>query len=209
MFLSRLILNPLSRRVQKELAEPYELHRTLMRAFSEDLQPGDERVLFRVDVQRRTGVPVVLVQSMTEPDWSFLAEDPGYLMPTTPEVQNPASKPFQPRLVRGQLLRFRLRANPTFRRAGKRLAWLREEDQIHWLDRKADQSGFRIISITVVPEGFQKATRSENKQQMRHYAVRFDGILQVTDPEAFLQALRRGIGSGKAFGFGLLSIAPV
>ena len=33
MYLSRLILNPRSRRVQRELAEPYEMHRSLMKAF--------------------------------------------------------------------------------------------------------------------------------------------------------------------------------
>jgi CRISPR-associated protein Cas6/Cse3/CasE subtype I-E len=39
-------------------------------------------------------------------------------------------------------------------------------------------------------------------------AVRFDGILQVTNAELFLQTLRAGIGPAKGFGFGLLSVAP-
>ena len=208
MFLSRLILNPMSRRVQTELADLYELHRTLMRAFPDDLDPATERILFRVDTDRRSGVPTVLVQSLTHPDWSAVAAIPGYLLTTPPEVENPACKPYDPRAARGQLLRFRLRANPTFRRAGKRLAWLREEDQIAWLARKADGSGFRIISVTVIPEGFQDAVRDRTGDKMRHFAVRFDGLLQVTDPTRFLETLRRGIGPAKAFGFGLLSVAP-
>jgi CRISPR system Cascade subunit CasE len=40
-----------------------------------------------------------------------------------------------------------------------------------------------------------------------HQAVTFDGLLRVTDPEALLAALAGGIGSGKGFGFGLLSLA--
>jgi CRISPR-associated protein, Cse3 family len=38
-------------------------------------------------------------------------------------------------------------------------------------------------------------------------AVLFTGYLKVTDADRFRTALEHGIGSGKAFGFGLLSIA--
>ena len=53
MYLSRLILNPLSRRVQKEMANPYEMHRSIMRAFPARIGDDSERVLFRVDQQPR------------------------------------------------------------------------------------------------------------------------------------------------------------
>ena len=33
----------------------------------------------------------------------------------------------------------------------------------------------------------------------------FEGRLEVTDREAFLDTIRKGIGSGKAYGFGLLT----
>jgi CRISPR system Cascade subunit CasE len=39
-------------------------------------------------------------------------------------------------------------------------------------------------------------------------SVLFEGVLQVTDPDGFRETLATGIGSGKAYGFGLLSIAP-
>jgi len=39
--------------------------------------------------------------------------------------------------------------------------------------------------------------------------VRFDGTLEVTEPEIFLETVRQGIGSGKGLGFGLLSLAPL
>jgi len=40
-----------------------------------------------------------------------------------------------------------------------------------------------------------------------HLAVQFDGRLRVTDPGALKEAVRSGIGSAKAYGFGLLSLA--
>lgn len=43
----------------------------------------------------------------------------------------------------------------------------------------------------------------------RMVSARYDGILAVTDPDRFARVLARGIGPAKAFGFGLLSVAPV
>jgi CRISPR-associated protein Cas6/Cse3/CasE subtype I-E len=40
-------------------------------------------------------------------------------------------------------------------------------------------------------------------------AVQFDGVLVVTDPDKLSVAVRNGIGPQKAFGFGLLSLAPL
>lgn len=49
---------------------------------------------------------------------------------------------------------------------------------------------------------------SRERRQLTFAAVLFEGLLEVTDPDAFRAALEQGIGSGKAYGFGLLSIAP-
>ena len=49
MYLSRLILNPRSRQVRSELADLYEMHRTVMQSFAGRLE-DDELVLFRAVV---------------------------------------------------------------------------------------------------------------------------------------------------------------
>ena len=46
-------------------------------------------------------------------------------------------------------------------------------------------------------------------RRLQFYAVQFDGVLQVTDADLLVRAVQAGIGSGKGFGFGLLSLAPV
>jgi len=51
-------------------------------------------------------------------------------------------------------------------------------------------------------------TRDPTKGQ-RLRSVRYDGLLEVLDEERFRESLLSGIGPAKAFGFGLLSIAPV
>jgi CRISPR system Cascade subunit CasE len=39
--------------------------------------------------------------------------------------------------------------------------------------------------------------------------VRYDGHLIITDPDAFTTAILNGIGRAKAYGCGLLSLAPM
>ena len=216
MYLSRLILNPRSRTVQRELADLYQLHRTLMHAFPDGLAPGEERILFRVDESREGDVPICLVQSWLEPDWAFLEARRDYLLPLDSlwweDRRNPAVKPFDPVFRAGQRLAFRLRANPTVKRHGKRHALFKEELQRRWMERKAADGGFGLLSLTVIPEGnrhgFQRARPEGKSRRLTLYAVRFEGILVVQDPVRFAETIRRGIGPGKGLGFGLLSVAP-
>ena len=214
MHLSRLILNPRNRRVQREVADPYQMHRSLMKAFPDNLKPGDERVLFRLETHPRTGMLTLLVQSLALPDWSWLAEPDarGYLLPV--DEPNPAAKPFDLNLAPGQMLAFRLRANPTARRRlpdgkRKRVGLCREEEQIEWLKRKGEQGGFHVLSVRTSNQDTVNGyiRRDEERHKLKLLAVQFDGLLQVTDPDQLRESVRQGIGSGKALGFGLLSLA--
>jgi CRISPR system Cascade subunit CasE len=108
-----------------------------------------------------------------------------------------------------------LRANPTIKKQaenkknGYRLGLLREEDQINWLGNKAAKGGFILISCQANPEGIIHEAQNKNEDKLSHYAVRFEGVLQISDPDIFLGTISNGIGSAKGFGFGLLSIAPI
>jgi CRISPR system Cascade subunit CasE len=44
--------------------------------------------------------------------------------------------------------------------------------------------------------------------QIHVFSVLFDGILTVSDPVPFRNAIQSGIGRGKAVGLGLFSVAP-
>jgi CRISPR system Cascade subunit CasE len=215
MYLSRLILNPRDRDAQRDLANVYELHRTLMSAFPEDL-PDRERVLFRVEPDLATGIPTVLVQSHIEPDWQGLSAREDYLLPASqwpPSVfANPALKPFTLALTPGQRLAFRLRANPTVKRDGSRHGLYREDEQRDWLDRKGHQAGFEVLQLRTVQEGNTYARiprkRGDGRRRATFFAVCFDGLLRVRDPDRLWESVQDGIGPAKGFGFGLLSLAP-
>ena len=210
MYLSQLILNPRNRRVQSEIANPYEMHRSLMSAFPDDLGPEEERVLFRLEPRARDHRPLLLVQSWHLPDWSWLSEPNarGYLART--DLPNPAVKSFNLELHRDQMLAFRLRGNPTVKRDGKRVGLYDQEEQREWLARKAERDGFRVLSARTSHEQMLDAVihRDGSVHDFKLLSVRFDGYLRVLDPERLRDAVREGIGSAKAFGFGLLSLAP-
>jgi CRISPR system Cascade subunit CasE len=198
MYLSRLMLNPRSRQVRTDLADRYELHRTLLNAFPETL-PVQERVLYRVEEGTLEPIVRVLVQSQGKPDWTIVPRLRDRYLLHEPELRKVDLDVFE-----GQRLRFRLQANPTVKRAGKRHALYADDDLLAWLQRKGDQHGFEVGPLDVRTVKLGKK-HGKGRQQVWH-AVQFDGVLTVTHASIFSEALTQGIGSAKAFGFGLLSI---
>jgi len=226
MYLSRLILNPQSRQVQHELADPYELHRTISRAFpdgvfkAERTEDNATNILFRVDLHPRTRIPTLLVQSRQQPIWGFLsAEKKDYLLGDNDlplDVENPAVKEMNLQLREGQTLAFRLRANPTVKKdregkkQGRRVGLIREEDQQKWLERKLESAGAALVSVNIVNEQFTRGklfVEKEKEKRMNFLSVQFEGVLQVKNPDEFASTIFTGFGSAKGLGFGLLSLA--
>ena len=200
---SQIELNPRSRQVMSELRDPYQMHRTLSKVFGEDKESYEQaRLLFRVEQSNKRGL-IALVQSKMPPDWNRLTvSDTYWLSP-------PQSTSAQLAFHSGQGLAFRLRANPTVKREGKRLALKAEKELLEWLQRKGEQHGFAARIDQLNREApFEKIRLREERQATLH-SVQYDGILVVTDPSKLLEAVESGIGSGKAFGFGLLSLARV
>lgn len=223
MYLSRLILNPRSRQVRSELADVYEMHRTVCAAFPSEIFKKNEpsKVLFRVDVHPRSDIPTLLVQSQVEPDWSFLLKtDKNYLLSGDDlplDVENPAVKWVELALKPGQMLSFRLRANPTVKKdregqeQGRRVGLVSQDDQLAWLQRKINAAGGMLLSANVSNDGHArgKLFRDDEKHKLSFIAMQFDGVLQVKDPDLLVKTIGTGLGSGKGLGFGLLSLAPV
>jgi CRISPR system Cascade subunit CasE len=186
------------------------LHQAVYRAFPDKADDGTGRVLYRIDRDHHSKVVSLLVQSEKMPDWAKA----GHLNECLLDAVE--SKPFALSVVEGQRLLFRLRANPSVKkqaegkRNGYRMGLRREEDQLKWLQHKAGESGFAVISCKTLPEGIIRDRREPSeKGNLRHYAVRFDGMLKVLNTDTFTAALESGIGPAKGFGFGLLSVAPV
>lgn len=229
MFLSRLILDPRSPAVRRDLADRNGLHRSVMCAFPAvegDDARGRLEVLFRIESGDDGRGLRLFVQSAGIPDWSRLSH--GYLL-SVPE--NPACRPLEAayeRLNDGAVLSFTLAANPT-RKVGTTLKSEREAgrkengkrvpirdplQQVEWLVRKGERGGFELLvsersgspNVALREEPMVRGRRSGAGLSL--CCVVYQGHLRISNREAFLETLRGGLGPGKAYGLGLMLIAP-
>jgi len=205
MYLSRLKVSLENRRVQALLTNPYECHQVLALACASGPDQKPSRILFRVEPEANESQSILLVQSVDEPHWNRLE-----LAEKLP-ILSAESKPIHPKLARGGCYHFRLRANPTVKREGKRWPIIKDEDLRIWLERKFLVGGARLSGVTIIQEGKREAVKRrqiEKNPVMTFSSVRFEGVLQVEDSDKLLELVRQGVGSAKGFGFGLLSLAP-
>ncbi|WP_267884309.1 MULTISPECIES: type I-E CRISPR-associated protein Cas6/Cse3/CasE [unclassified Streptomyces] len=80
-------------------------------------------------------------------------------------------------------------------------------DADQWWLRRAADSGLQVHVLT--PTNMPPIrTRRQDHDGMRHSLIRYDGTATVTDPDALHEAVLTGIGRGKPYGAGLLSLAP-
>jgi len=149
----------------------------------------------------------------------ILSKDP----PTRPDwcpSDNWHSKTVDDAFFEHRSYQFSLLANPTKKlvirdangvkkKNGQRIALSKREDLLAWIERKGEQHGFTMDTATLklVPRPRQQFLKKGKSGT--HTATEFTGILQVTDPTKFKSAATEGIGSAKAFGFGMLCLAPL
>lgn len=173
---------------------------------------ADAGFLFRVDPEIG-GRVIIVVQSGSRPDWDYGFHNAGHLLAAVPQVRE-----FEPSFSSNQRLRFRLVANPTRKidtksgpdgqkRNGRRVP-VPADQLVAWLCRKSDTAGFSVeMESIVVQPGYVRARKGTDSKGFRLFAVTYDGYLKVDQPEMFREVLSTGIGAGKAFGFGMLSVA--
>lgn len=206
MFLSRLTLDPTHPHARRDLASAYEMHRSLARAFAPDACTAPARFLWRLEPDR-SGLPgdTVLVQAAQLGQWETLASQAGYLQDLQANKFVAADHLVQPK----QRCRFRLLANPTITRAGKRYGLHDDEASLAWLKRQGQKHGFALLVAERTANGRLTAAQGARNRRITLDTVLFEGVLQPTDTQALRQALVAGIGPGKALGLGMLSLAPL
>jgi CRISPR system Cascade subunit CasE len=191
--------------LNRGLRDVYDWHQAVWKAFlGRDGQDRD--FLTRLD-ERDEGFRLLIVspEVPTRPDWC--------------PVDAWKTKPIPETYFGKHRYAFQLLANPTRKvtklgadgkptKNGKRIALSTREEYVGWMQRKGEQGGFVVEADTL--RTIQQGREYFQKKETRglHSAVEFQGVLTVTDPAKFHESFSRGIGSAKAFGFGLLVIAP-
>lgn len=187
------------------LRDTYDWHQAVWKAFP---GRGDQRrdFLTRLD-ERDEGFRLLIVspEIPTRPDWC-----PENCWQTKPIPEQYFGK---------SRYAFQLCANPTKKvtklqpdgsptKNGKRVPLRSREELVAWMQRKGEQGGFVVeeAMLRTIPRGREHFAKDGARGL--HSAVEYQGVLTVTDPAKFHKTFTYGIGSAKAFGFGLLVIAP-
>jgi CRISPR system Cascade subunit CasE len=221
MYLSKIELDLTKSGVNGDLGDCHRLHQKVMLGFPDQFHPSDIQknecrkdwqILYRLEGSN------LLVQSSIKPNWGRLPK--GY---SFDPAMGTKELDFQ-MIEAGELLRFRLVANPV-----KQLTCARQDDagqpilktdgsgkpqkktlrrlitnereQIFWLAQYL--KGAQLEECYVSAPG--KYNLKDKKSII--YTVQFDGILEIISPPDFLKILSEGIGRGKSYGCGLLSVA--
>ena len=184
----------------------YDWHQRVWQAFG--AREGEARdFLIRVDRKEEAYRVIILSRSVPKkPDW---CPTDCFGTKTIPDDYFQYAR-----------YRFSLLANPTKKlrvnnpdgtrkKNGRRTPIIKREELIAWLQRKAKSGGFFVdsASMRTLPRGrefFHKPGAHGT-----HNAVEFQGELVVHDATQFRATVVAGIGSAKAFGFGLLIIVPI
>lgn len=230
MFLTRFRLNTARREGRHLLGSPHRLHAAV--AMSLAAPPphagNGPRLLWRID-RNNPADTVLYVVSPARPDMTHLVEQAGWPASDTPGWQTYDYGTFLNRLTADSTWNFRLTANPVhhIRRKDdeptKRTAHMTPRHQTAWLVNRQEQSGFTIQEKPqqkrALPEGDELQLIIRDKRNLRFTkkpgsppvqltTVTYDGRLTVTDPEALRRTLTHGLGKAKAYGCGLMTLAP-
>ncbi|AYV32988.1 CRISPR-associated endoribonuclease Cse3 (plasmid) [Streptomyces sp. ADI95-16] len=205
--LARIRLNLHHRAVNRDLRDATEMHRTLMKLVPDSL--GDSArmrsgLLYRIDVSENA--TTLLVQASAALTADRLPDGYGEL-----EVKD--LRPMFAALRPGLGVRYRIAVNPAKRarlpieEKNKRgsIVPLSGPDADQWWTRRAAEAGLQLKSLLPTP---LDPARRRSGPPLRHSLVRYDGTATVTDPAALTTALLSGIGRGKPYGAGLLTLAP-
>ncbi|GAA3446730.1 type I-E CRISPR-associated protein Cas6/Cse3/CasE [Planomonospora venezuelensis] len=206
VWLTRVILDPRNPAARRDLGNAELLHKRVMLLVPDGLGKNARAtsgVLYRYDDTASAG-PHLLVQSLLPTNPERLPE--GYGAVAVREITS-----FLEKLESGAVVHYRITANTAKRlgrtadQAGKVVA-LHGSDAEEWWHTRAAANGLvlRTSVSTSMPD-----IRGRGKDAVRHAVTRFAGMAVVQDVEALRRAVVTGVGRGKAYGCGLLSLAPV
>ncbi len=216
--------------MRKDLANCYQMHKTILTGFP---QIGNSvknhkgvraklEILYRLEVIQSKNQVFLLVQSNTMPEWTSL---PRWYTLDSDRKKGILVKNIEallPKIKNDSIFRFKVCANPTKKKfdtnkkKGIRIPIMNYPDQVKWLKRKGQQHGFQVsfLDQTIPNVSLQEQTTIQGKKKLgdkvhilTFYSAVFEGLLKVINKEKFILALKNGIGSGKSFGFGLITLA--
>lgn len=206
MKLTRMELDVNRRSTMKALNNPNLIHGALEASFEGERQ----HPLWRIDCL--AGRYYLLVVSEDAPDLTGAVKQFGIWGETWQTRDYDA---YLDRMQNGCRWRFRLVANPTHSvlrngksdGRGKVCAHVTPEHQLNWLKKQGEKWGFDLKAdeYQVMSSQWQRFQKNGSRM-VSLLSVTYEGMLTVTDEQRFVEAMKNGIGRGKAYGMGMMTV---
>jgi CRISPR system Cascade subunit CasE len=207
MYLTRMKLDMTKRTTMRALTNPGLLHGALESSFS----GARQHPIWRLD--HLNGATYLLMLSDEQPDLTHAENEFGF---SNLGWESRDYSTLLSRIEKNSLWHFRLVANPTKSvpdpnggKRGKVYAHTVPKYQKEWLREQGEKHGFRVSEESFEVKGqqwFHFLKGTERGKAVSLLSVTFEGVMQVTDPERFCETLCHGLGRGKAYGMGLLTV---
>lgn len=179
--------------LRARLVDGYAWHQEIWKAFP-GRQDACRDFLFRTDSQAESYRVLLLSEHKPEPT----------------ELLAWQTKAIAPAFLTHKRYRFRIKANPTFRRSKdkRRLAICQEPELRQWIAQKLAAAGMALAEGTLSVSAPVDECFTAKGKRGKHVAVDFEGVADVADPDALATVFHTGIGPAKGFGYGLLMLQP-
>ncbi len=204
MYLSRVSLDLQKRETMLAMVNPQWFHGAVEQAFTGERR----RRLWRLDPLGE--YLYLMILSEEKPDLSGIVKQFGKGQAGEIKLYDSLLE----RITTGSVWHFRLAANPTVSKAlaphscerGRVQAHITPKFQEKWLEDRAEKHGFLLKNVLVTGSRWLKFSKKHCRSSVTLLSVMYEGVLEVMDPVLFRQTLTEGIGRGKAYGQGLLTV---
>ena len=236
-YLSRVWLNPHRTQAQRFLRDPQTAHATILTGISRQpvtervlwrLEPDPTTT-------HRLGL---LILTESRPSWQTLVEQAGWPDSDDPQALTRPYEPLLDQIMLGRHFAFRLKANPVSstkhpeapsvqqkehlagqRPRGVRVPHRTAAHQLAWLTDRLPRWGFALLPGEAGLPQVRLIARDRLSFRKRRIddqpgaavvlqSATFEGIVEVTDVAAARHSLLSGVGAAKAYGLGLITLAP-
>ena len=209
MFLSRVEIDRFNRRTIMDLSHLGAYHGWVESCFDEDKE-NRSRKLWRID--NIGNKEYLLILSKQKPIIEVLEK---YGVKGTADSKN--YEKLLDSIEDGMVAKFKVELNAAKSMPGNKAKRKRGsirpitfEESYEFFNEKALQNGFEVLGdLFIKDKSVKKMKKRSESVSVSLNSIIYEGALKVTDKDMFKKALVSGIGKKKAYGFGLLSIAPM
>ena len=202
MFLTRIRLNPKRQKTRALLDNRHVGH-----ALVEACTDGSQRTLWRIGRVERDAVELFMY-TQVKPSVHPLVEQCGWPEQFAETVRTAEVTRTLDDVKAGDTFRFSVQVSPQKRNGSTARSLTTDADVRQWFSDREQGWGFSTDGNFQLPVLGRENYQKPHGKRLSFAAAEVTGVLTVTDPDTFRDAVQGGLGRTKHAGFGMMLLAP-